>query len=148
MTAQIQEAGRAHLPLLAALHRRCFPHEAWDESSLLGILGLPGGIGLIARDAEGDPAGFALAILVADLCDVTTVCVLSERRRQGIGRALIEALAGIARRKGATEMTLEVAEKNRAARRLYEGLGFGVAGRRPNYYRDGDAALTLKRLLM
>jgi len=147
MTVEVQEAARAHLPLLAALHRRCFPREAWDENSLLGILGLPGGVALIAKDAEGDPVGFVLAVLVADLCDVATVCVLSERRRRGIGRALIDALAGIARRKGATEMTLEVGEKNRAARRLYEGLGFAVAGRRPNYYRDGDAALTLKRLL-
>ena len=147
MTAEIQEAGRADLPVLAALHRHCFPREAWDESSLLGILGLSGGVGLIAKDEEGEPAGFVLAILVADLCDVATVCVLSERRRRGIGRALIAALAVVARRKGATEMTLEVGEKNRAARRLYEGLGFAVAGRRPNYYRDGDAALTLKRLL-
>ena len=126
MTAEIQEAGTADLPLLAALHRRCFPREAWDENSLLGILGLPGGVGLIAKDEEGDAAGFVLAILVVDLCDVATVCVLSERRRRGIARALIEALAGVARRKGATEMTLEVGEKNNAARRLYEGLGFAV----------------------
>jgi ribosomal-protein-alanine N-acetyltransferase len=147
MMLEIREAGRADLPVLAALHRRCFPHEAWDENSLLGILGLPGGIGLIATDEEGETAGFVVAILVADLCDVATVCVLSERRQRGIGRALVEALAGIALRKGATEMTLEVGEKNRAARRLYEGLGFTVAGRRPNYYRDGDTALTLKRLI-
>jgi ribosomal-protein-alanine N-acetyltransferase len=147
MMAEIQEARRADLPILAALHRRCFPREPWDESSLLGILGLPGGVGLIASDAPGKPAGFVLAILVADLCDVATVCVLPEKRRLGIGRVLIEALTEIARGKGAVEMTLEVAEKNDAARHLYEGLGFAVAGRRPNYYRDGDAALTLKRLL-
>jgi [ribosomal protein S18]-alanine N-acetyltransferase len=147
MTPEIREAGRADLPLLAGLHRRCFPHEAWDEESLLGILGLPGGAGLIASDPRGEPAGFVLAIFVADLCDVATLCVLPEQRRQGIGSGLIEALSGIARGKGAVEMTLEVAEKNSAARRLYEGLGFVVAGRRPNYYRDLDAALTLKRLL-
>jgi ribosomal-protein-alanine N-acetyltransferase len=147
MTAAIREAARADLSLLAALHRRCFPHEAWDEGSLLGVLGLPGGVALIANDAEGDPVGFVLAILVADLCDVATVCVLPEKRRQGIGRGLIEALTEIARAKDAVEMTLEVAEKNVAARGLYERLGFAVAGRRANYYRGGDAALTLKRLL-
>ena len=37
----------------------------------------------------------------------------------------------------AKTMYREVAEDNRHARRLYEGLGFAETGRRRNYYKTG-----------
>ena len=43
-------------------------------------------------------------------------------------------------------MLLEVAESNAAARAFYAKAGFVEIHRRPNYYRDGSAALVLERV--
>jgi GNAT superfamily N-acetyltransferase len=49
----------------------------------------------------------------------------------GVGSELVEAVAGLARNAGWTELLLEVTDGNAAARRLYERCGFvGLAGRR------------------
>ena len=145
--SRIETATRAHLPLLAAMHARCFPRDPWDEKSLAEILAIPTAFGRVALDGAARPAGFALAVTPAGVCDVATLCVLPEARRRGVARRLVEGLILEARRRGAEEVTLEVGEHNRAARALYEAAGFACLGRRNNYYRDGEAALTLKLLL-
>jgi ribosomal protein S18 acetylase RimI-like enzyme len=59
---------------------------------------------------------------------VLGVGVLSDYRRQGIGRALLEATIDAAKSKGLTRIELYVRTDNENARRLYEQLGFGVEG--------------------
>lgn len=49
-----------------------------------------------------------------------------ERRGQGLGRGLLEALHGAARELGATSMTLNVFGDNATAIRLYESSGYAV----------------------
>ena len=51
-----------------------------------------------------------------------------------MGSALMEHVLREARRLGAARATLEVRASNTGAGRLYERLGFHVAGVRPNYY--------------
>ena len=48
-------------------------------------------------------------------------------RGRGIGRRLLEAIAGIAKERGCCKVTLEVQENNAPARRLYESVGFTQA---------------------
>jgi ribosomal protein S18 acetylase RimI-like enzyme len=50
--------------------------------------------------------------------------VRQENRRQGIGRALVEASVEVARRSGAAAVSLATEETNGAAQPLYEALGF------------------------
>lgn len=50
--------------------------------------------------------------------------VVPERRREGHGRALMEAAMDAARERGATAMQLGTATTDRAALALYESLGF------------------------
>jgi RimJ/RimL family protein N-acetyltransferase len=58
--------------------------------------------------------------------------VTSEHRRQGIGKALIEALIGWAGANSVTRLQLQVFETNRTAITLYERMGFETEGRRRN----------------
>ena len=51
-----------------------------------------------------------------------------------MGSAVLRHVLEKARQLGATRATLEVRASNEGARRLYERLGFSVAGVRPNYY--------------
>jgi ribosomal protein S18 acetylase RimI-like enzyme len=50
--------------------------------------------------------------------------VVPERRRRGLGRALMEAAIELARERGAGDMHLGTSEDDVAARGLYESLGF------------------------
>jgi ribosomal protein S18 acetylase RimI-like enzyme len=57
-------------------------------------------------------------------CYLAELYVAPERRRQGLGRALVEAAIREARARGADTMEIGVDAPDIAARSLYESLGF------------------------
>lgn len=57
-------------------------------------------------------------------------------RRQRLASVLLAAVLEAARAAGCQRATLEVRRSNHAARKLYEGLGFRLAGVRHDYYAD------------
>ncbi len=75
---------------------------------------------------------------IADEAHISTIAVHPDRRRQGLGRLILDYALDQARTLGAHLVTLEVRESNQAAIHLYEQFGFEVRGRRPGYYRDTD----------
>lgn len=60
----------------------------------------------------------------APLVNIHDVVVRDSHRGRGIAARLIAAVEAIARERGACKLTLEVLSGNRAARTLYEKLGF------------------------
>ena len=52
------------------------------------------------------------------------IIVDPERRRQGAGRALLEAVLEYVRQRGLEQIVLSTAERNEAAQRFFEGVGF------------------------
>lgn len=144
-------AGVQDAAMLAALHGRCFD-EPWSADFIARLLESKGGIAIVARLREGDaPVGFALLRTVADEAELLSLGVVPERRRAGIARRLVAACFDRCRIAGVRRLHLEVAEDNRAARRLYARASFLPAGRRKAYYARacGPAAdaLTLAREL-
>jgi ribosomal protein S18 acetylase RimI-like enzyme len=80
------------------------------------------------RVPGGEATEHAKALECAELGDVF---VVEGSRGQGIGRALVEAAERLARQQGERAISLEVTAanpENEAARRLYERLGYTVAG--------------------
>lgn len=121
--------------------------EAWTLSQCAGLLPLPGVWLTLARDGE-EVVGFALARLVADEAELLLLAVKPRRQRRGIGRILLEHFEDEAAARGAVRLHLEVREGNHALS-LYEQAGFGLVGRRRDYYagQKGDRydALTLAK---
>ena len=70
---------------------------------------------------------------VADL----GLMVAADARRQGVGRALLEAAVAWAREAGVTKLELHVFPHNEPAIRLYEKFGFVQEGFRRKHYRRG-----------
>jgi ribosomal-protein-alanine N-acetyltransferase len=64
--------------------------------------------------------------------EILFVAVDAAHRRRGLARKLLEH--ELSRARG--DWFLEVRESNMAARRLYESLGFRLAGKRQYYYSD------------
>ncbi|MFP5236616.1 MAG: ribosomal protein S18-alanine N-acetyltransferase [Acidobacteriota bacterium] len=108
----------------------------------------PPRICLVATSAEVQVAGFVIASAVGEEAEIESIGVASGLQRRGIGRALLDALIGLAGMRGATEIRLEVRESNGAAAGLYRSAGFVLTGRRRGYYRDPeeDAVLYSLRL--
>ena len=128
---------------MAAVHALAMPAaESWSEAAIAAQLALPGTFGL------ADPAGgMLLARVAADEAEILALAVAPAARRQGCGAALLAAAEARAAALGARVMHLEVAEHNHAARALYGRAGYGAAGRRRAYYRDGGDALLLSKPL-
>jgi [ribosomal protein S18]-alanine N-acetyltransferase len=138
---RLAAATAADAPAMAAVHAASFD-EAWDAGEIGSVLEGPGGFGLVVRDPQtGAVAGFILARTVADEAEVLTLAVDPLRRRSGIGRALVEAVALNAAAAGARSLFLEVASDNEAALGLYRAAGFARVGQRPGYYRRGAGAV-------
>ena len=93
---------------------------------------------MLVAESSGTVSGFLVARVVASEWEIENVAVTPCAHRQGVGRALVRELVERARRAGATCLTLEVRESNQAARRLYEGAGFGEDGRRRGYYHHPE----------
>jgi [ribosomal protein S18]-alanine N-acetyltransferase len=66
---------------------------------------------------------------------VQNIAVRRDAQRQGIGRALLEALLAEAARNGVHKVLLEVAVDNAPAQRLYAAYGFEGVGLRRGYYQ-------------
>jgi ribosomal-protein-alanine N-acetyltransferase len=88
----------------------------------------------VARTSECRVAGFCAFWLVFDEIHINNVAVLPQFRGGGMGSAILRHVLAEGKTLGANRATLEVRASNEGARRLYERLGFHVAGRRPNYY--------------
>ncbi len=136
-------AGIAHAGVMQAVHAAAMPDgEAWSEAAIAEQLVLPGNFGLI------DPAGgMVLARVAADEAEILALAVDPPARRHGSGAALLAAAEACAAAAGARTMYLEVAAPNQPARALYARAGYGLAGRRRAYYRDGSDALLLRKPL-
>ncbi len=135
--------------VVVRIHAWCF-EEAWDAPTIRKVLAMPGAFGLTARaDREGDIAGFALARVAAEECELLSLGVAPDRRGHGIGGELLDAAMVRACAIDATRFYLEVAEDNAEAIRLYGARGMVMVGRRPEYYRLNNgrrvAALTMRR---
>lgn len=123
--------------------------EAWTAAQCAGLLPMPGVWLSLAHDGAG-VVGFALCRAVADEAELLLLAVRRDARRRGVGKTLLERFATLARRQGADRLHLEVREGNHAVK-LYEGAGFGLVGRRANYYAAPDGgsydALTFAKIV-
>jgi ribosomal-protein-alanine N-acetyltransferase len=73
-----------------------------------------------------------------------SLAVKREKRRQGIGQQLIEALIVIYRQQGCRELVLEVRVSNYSAKTFYRKQGFREKRRSSKYYDDGEDALIME----
>lgn len=69
---------------------------------------------------------------------ITNVAIAREFRGQRFGEFLMRSVMEKMRSEGMERMTLEVRTSNFTAQRLYERLGFVLAGKRKGYYSDNQ----------
>ena len=90
------------------------------------LAGLPRGylLILLAREPDGDAGCVALRALDPRSAEMKRLYVRPQFRGRGLGRALVEAAIAAARSRRYQRVVLDSLPKMRAARALYEELGF------------------------
>ncbi|MCJ1430668.1 hypothetical protein MMC27_000018 [Xylographa pallens] len=113
-----------------------FQSFATELATLPGLYAPPHGEILLAHDANGVAVG-CIALrplpLPADhsplekplYCELKRLYVVPAGRGLGIGKMLVGKMLGVAGEKGYGEVRLDTLPDMRAARRLYESVGFG-----------------------
>ena len=133
-----------HVPQIARLERECFA-DPWSQQSIASELHNPLSLWLVAQEGQ-TLLGYVGSQTFLDETDMMNIAVSPASRRQGVARALIEALVSALRERGSKQLTLEVRASNGPARQLYESLGFLQVGLRKNYYRNPkEDALILRK---
>ncbi len=122
------------LPLIAA-YQRFYEAEDIDEErnrAFFARFVAPSEDGLLLGAWHGDePLGYAClywhftSLVPAETVLMNDLFVAPAARGQGIGRALIEASADIARSRGAHHLEWATAPDNETAQRLYDATGAG-----------------------
>ena len=133
-----------HVPQIALLEQECFA-DPWSQQSIASELHNPLSLWLVAQEGQ-TLLGYVGSQTCQDETDMMNIAVSPASRRQGVARALIEALVSALRQHGSKQLTLEVRASNGPARQLYESLGFLQVGLRKNYYRNPkEDALILRK---
>jgi len=142
----IEKMTQVHVAQIAQLEKLCFS-DPWSEKSIAAELDCRLSCWLVALDRE-KVIGYVGSQTVIDESDMMNIAVHPDFRRQGVAEALVGSLSDALRLRGSKALTLEVRVSNVPAIRLYQKLGFGQVGRRPNYYRNPkEDALILRKAL-
>lgn len=132
MELEILPMSLSHIDGVEALEKECFSHP-WSREGLTEELENENAHFLVAQSRDS-VIGYIGIFECCESCEIANVAVSSDRRRQGVAKALILTAAEAARERGREFITLEVRESNSAARSLYESLGFEIKGRRKSFY--------------
>jgi ribosomal-protein-alanine acetyltransferase len=77
---------------------------------------------------------YGVLMLAPGEAQILNLSVVSDQRRQGLGRTLLYRFLVVARERGAEQCFLEVRTTNDVALGLYTEAGFAAVGRRAGYY--------------
>jgi ribosomal-protein-alanine N-acetyltransferase len=117
---------------VAPIERAVFS-DPWSERDLSECV--RSRVPFLVAVESGGVVGYVIAQHALDEAEILNLGVEPTRQRQGVGRALVQAMLAQLRDAGVATVFLEVRESNAAARRLYAALGFAHVGRRRGYYR-------------
>ncbi len=129
-----------------ALERACFLDDAWPWLDILAALTFPETVRLKAVLGER-VVGFVIGDRRrhAGVGWIASIGVHPELRRLGIGRRLLLACE---QELGTPRVRLTLRPSNLGALRLYLACGYVEVDRLERYYRNGEGAIVMEKVLM
>ncbi len=120
------------LDQVAELEAKCI-QQPWSRNSFEESLEKDYSLFLVAEE-EGKVCAYIGLYLSYEDAEITGIAVLPEKRRLGLGKALLEKAIELTRKGGTEKILLEVRKSNQTARAFYEKMGFWEIGLRPYFY--------------
>jgi len=132
----IRDAREDDLAAVVALECESFC-DPWAISSFRAELTRQGGIFQVAED-DGAVVAYLVAWDMLDYLYLANIAVVPSHRRKGLARLMLKKIVGFCKDNQRPMIVLDVRVSNRAARTLYESMGFVVIRHNPSYYGDED----------
>ena len=122
-----------------------FGEEAFSKSSLRRFI-LNERLLVYCQD---EIVGYAIVLLRSNSnkARLYSIAVAEQYQGKGYGSAILTAAESWAIEKGRSVMTLEVASRNVPARSLYNMSGYTPIAELDNYYKNGDSAIRMKKVI-
>lgn len=136
---RIRPVGRGYAKKMAELHAQCFA-KGWSALEFESFFERSGVFAGIAYGPDQQGVGFVLCWVIEDVCDLLSLGVNPDYRREGLGLMLLDYAMATAKDHGAARIMLEVNIRNEAAITMYEGQGFVRDGVRKGYYSNADGS--------
>ncbi|WGI25899.1 ribosomal protein S18-alanine N-acetyltransferase [Halomonas alkaliantarctica] len=133
----ITELSVEHLALLIALERQA--QSGTSDTQMLAALGSQDTC-VLGWWQDEQLLGYAILARLPFEAELQAIGVLPERRQNGAGLALMEAVFTTAQGWSSERLLLEVRMGNLSAIRLYQRCGFSEDGRRKGYYPAAKGA--------
>ena len=102
---------------------------------------------LYVYEVDKQIAGFVNYSIIYDRAEINYIYVNEKYRGRHIASELMEFLIVDVIDNGCINITLEVAQNNKAGIELYKKFGFEEKAIRKNYYKDCDGILMMKELV-
>lgn len=131
----------SHDSRVAELEKACFDYP-WSEEMVGATSSSDNFFGLVLTEG-GIVYGYAGAVCAFDSADIALVAVSPDRRRRGLGFAVVTALCDELFKREIREIFLEVRASNLSAIGLYEKCGFKAVALRKKYYEDAEDAIVM-----
>jgi ribosomal-protein-alanine N-acetyltransferase len=128
---------RRHLRSVLRIEAQVYPRP-WSLSLFMSELALRTSRAYYVARVGGTVVGYCGLMLIGEDAHVTTIAVDPAWHRNKIATRLLLNLAEEARKRGASNLTLEVRVSNQPAQALYQRFGFRPAGIRKNYYVESN----------
>jgi ribosomal-protein-alanine N-acetyltransferase len=135
------------LPALMALEEGAFGPRRWTKEFVRHLMEDPQVHTLVVEDGGLIAYTMYSTSPAYETVELLSLAVSPKRRRQGLGRWLMDLMEKMARDDGAQTIMLCVRPDNREAIDLYLSRGYKVLARCDRYYEDGsDADMMVKHL--
>ena len=119
--------------------------DVWSEQTLISSF-LTGRFSGVIAEENGATFGFITYTAVVPEADIESVFVYPDKRKRGIGGALIDGAIKRLKEKGVNKVFLEVRKSNLPAINLYLKKGFAQISVRKKYYGNEDAVVMVKEI--
>lgn len=126
---------RRDMPSILRIENSSFEYP-WTEEDFLSCLRTRSCVGIVAEDIDGSIAGFAIYDLEKSKVRVLSLAIAAERRRDGVGRAIVEKVIYKSVASGRNGVVAEVRETNLQAQLFFRKMGFRAVAIVKEFYED------------
>jgi ribosomal-protein-alanine N-acetyltransferase len=133
----VRDCRRKDLSAILKIEKVSFP-DPWGKNLIERELSLPFSKFIVAK-VDRKVAGYLIAWIAGDSCELNRIAVAPRMRNRGIGKRLLYELIDYCKNRNVKEIFLEVRESNLRAISFYENYGFEKISERRNYYCEEKA---------
>ncbi len=145
MAIEFRQADKDDLHELSSLETEVFS-DPWDEETIAHYLKMSEkdkATYVLYDEADKKILAYVIVQTLYDEMEIMRFAVIPTRRREGLGKMLMNMLISAAKEHEVEKIILEVNSINYKAISLYKSLGFIEVGRRKDYYKQGEDALLM-----